>query len=110
MAGSQIEGSPFYVDVFDLNSIRIDNFRHGIVGDPARFSGNCLTKSSSEVRYLLLNGFRICEKHEIVSKRKLKRKKKQKKPMNLTLSQIIFAVRFVWQNHPRLLDISHLSS
>lgn len=40
VAGSQLEGSPFYVDVFDLNSIRIDNFRHGIVGEPARFSGN----------------------------------------------------------------------
>ena len=40
VAGSQIEGSPFYVDVFDLNSIRLDNFRHGIVGEPAGFSGN----------------------------------------------------------------------
>lgn len=39
VAGSQIEGSPFYVDVFDLNSIRIDNFRHGIVGEDAGFSG-----------------------------------------------------------------------
>ena len=40
VAGSQIEGSPFSVDVYDLNSIRIDNFRHGIVGEDAGFSGN----------------------------------------------------------------------
>lgn len=38
-AGRQIEGSPYYVDVFDLSTIRIDNFRHGTVGDEAGFSG-----------------------------------------------------------------------
>ncbi|XP_060571832.1 filamin-A-like isoform X3 [Ruditapes philippinarum] len=37
-SGVQIDGSPFYVDVFDLSTIRIDNFRHGTVGDEAGFS------------------------------------------------------------------------
>ena len=41
-AGVQVDGSPFYVDVFDLSTIRIDNFRHGTVGDEAGFSGMCL--------------------------------------------------------------------
>ncbi|XP_052216529.1 filamin-B-like isoform X2 [Dreissena polymorpha] len=36
--GMQIPGSPFYVDVFDLASIRVDNFRQGTVGDEAGFS------------------------------------------------------------------------
>ena len=35
----QVDGSPFYVDVFDLSTIRVDNFRHGSVGDEAGFSG-----------------------------------------------------------------------
>lgn len=36
--GSQIDGSPFFVDVFDLATIRVDNFRNGIVGEDAGFS------------------------------------------------------------------------
>ncbi|XP_052782580.1 filamin-A-like isoform X3 [Mya arenaria] len=36
--GVQVNGSPFYVDVFDLSTIRVDNFRHGAVGDEAGFS------------------------------------------------------------------------
>lgn len=43
-AGVQVDGSPFYVDVFDLSTIRVDNFRHGTVGDEAGFSGMCLPK------------------------------------------------------------------
>ncbi|KAL3847646.1 hypothetical protein ACJMK2_018548, partial [Sinanodonta woodiana] len=36
--GRQVEGSPYYVNVFDLKMIRVDNFRHGVVGDIAGFS------------------------------------------------------------------------
>ncbi|KAK3589648.1 hypothetical protein CHS0354_015146 [Potamilus streckersoni] len=36
--GRQVEGSPYYVNVFDLKMIRVDNFRHGLVGDVAGFS------------------------------------------------------------------------
>jgi len=35
--GRQIDGSPFYVDVFDLLSIRVDNFRQSGLGEPAGF-------------------------------------------------------------------------
>ncbi|KAL4220761.1 hypothetical protein ACF0H5_021155 [Mactra antiquata] len=35
--GRQVDGSPFYVDVFDLSTIRVDNFRNGLVGDEAGF-------------------------------------------------------------------------
>ena len=38
VAGNQIEGSPFYIDVFDLSSIRIET-RKGIVGETVGFSG-----------------------------------------------------------------------
>ena len=39
IGGSQVDGSPFYVDVFDLSTIRVDNFKHGEVGAHAGFSG-----------------------------------------------------------------------
>ena len=38
-AGQQIQGSPFYIEVFDINKIRVDHFYSGSVGDPAGFSG-----------------------------------------------------------------------
>lgn len=40
--GRQVDGSPFYVDVFDLSTIRVDNYRHGSVGDEAGFCGKYL--------------------------------------------------------------------
>lgn len=38
-AGRQIDGSPFYVDVFDLLSIRVTNFQQGGIGEQASFTG-----------------------------------------------------------------------
>nr|XP_034327979.1 filamin-A isoform X5 [Crassostrea gigas] len=36
-AGRMIEGSPFYVDVFDLAMIRVDRFKQGGIGETASF-------------------------------------------------------------------------
>ncbi|XP_052706918.1 filamin-C-like isoform X4 [Crassostrea angulata] len=36
-AGRMIEGSPFYVDVFDLAMIRVDHFKQGGIGETASF-------------------------------------------------------------------------
>lgn len=36
-AGQMIEGSPFYVDVFDLAMIRVDRFKQGGIGETASF-------------------------------------------------------------------------
>ncbi|KAK3094677.1 hypothetical protein FSP39_004809 [Pinctada imbricata] len=36
-AGRAVDGSPFYVDVFDLATIRIQNFRQSGIGEPASF-------------------------------------------------------------------------
>ncbi|XP_056004558.1 filamin-A-like isoform X3 [Ostrea edulis] len=36
-AGRQIDGSPFYVDVFDLAMIRVEHFKQGGVGETASF-------------------------------------------------------------------------
>lgn len=36
-AGRQIDGSPFYVDVFDLALIRVEHFKQGGVDQRASF-------------------------------------------------------------------------
>lgn len=38
-AGQQVKGSPFYIEVFDVSKIRVDNFYNGNVGEPAGFHG-----------------------------------------------------------------------
>lgn len=45
-AGRQIDGSPFYVDVFDLAMIRVEHFKQGGVGETASFDSE-----SGEVCY-----------------------------------------------------------
>lgn len=37
--GQPIQGSPFYVDVFDIASIRVSRFSQRGVGEPASFDG-----------------------------------------------------------------------
>ncbi|XP_069103438.1 filamin-B-like isoform X5 [Argopecten irradians] len=47
-AGRQIEGSPFFVDVFDLLSIRVNNFQQGDVGEQASFNVDLADAGSLE--------------------------------------------------------------
>ncbi|XP_076435460.1 filamin-B-like isoform X2 [Babylonia areolata] len=37
-AGQRVKGSPFYIEVFDITKIRVDNFFNGNVGEQAGFS------------------------------------------------------------------------
>ncbi|ESO98829.1 hypothetical protein LOTGIDRAFT_231195 [Lottia gigantea] len=37
-AGQQIQGSPFYIEVFDIARVRVDNFYNGNVNEPAGFT------------------------------------------------------------------------
>jgi len=39
--GQQVQGSPFYIDVFDIHKIRVNNFYHGDVNDKAGFRIDC---------------------------------------------------------------------
>ncbi|XP_033731254.1 filamin-C-like isoform X1 [Pecten maximus] len=47
-AGRQIDGSPFFVDVFDLLSIRVNNFQQGGVGEDASFNVDLADAGSLE--------------------------------------------------------------
>ena len=38
-AGQRVKGSPFYIEVFDITKIRVDNFYNGNVGEQAGFTG-----------------------------------------------------------------------
>ena len=38
-AGQRVKGSPFYIEVFDVTKIRVDNFYNGNVGEQAGFTG-----------------------------------------------------------------------
>ncbi|XP_012945870.1 filamin-B, partial [Aplysia californica] len=39
--GQQVQGSPFYIDVFDIHKIRVNNFYHGNVNEKAGFRIDC---------------------------------------------------------------------
>ncbi|XP_048246439.1 filamin-C-like isoform X5 [Haliotis rufescens] len=40
-AGQQIQGSPFFINVFDINKIRVDNFYNGGLEETAGFNVDC---------------------------------------------------------------------
>ena len=40
-AGQAIMGSPFYVEIYDPNKIRIEGGRSGSVGQPIDFESKC---------------------------------------------------------------------
>ncbi|XP_055869095.1 filamin-C-like isoform X3 [Biomphalaria glabrata] len=46
--GQQIQGSPFYIDVFDIHKIRVNNFFHGDVNEKAGFKLDCTHAGKSE--------------------------------------------------------------
>ena len=51
--GQRVKGSPFYIEVFDVTKIRVDNFFNGNVGEQAGFSGRCIeTVSQSQLIFL----------------------------------------------------------
>ncbi|KAH9509018.1 hypothetical protein Btru_048614 [Bulinus truncatus] len=56
--GQQIHGSPFYIDVFDIHKIRVNNFFHGNVNEKAGFKLDCTQagKSEHEIRVLSPSG------------------------------------------------------
>ena len=45
-AGQRVKGSPFYIEVFDITKIRVDNFYNGNVGEQAGFTGVLMQKLS----------------------------------------------------------------
>ncbi|XP_021372144.1 filamin-B-like isoform X3 [Mizuhopecten yessoensis] len=47
-SGRQVDGSPFYVDVFDLLSIRVNNFQQGGIGEQASFNVDLADAGSLE--------------------------------------------------------------
>ena len=59
--GRQIDGSPFYVDVFDLATIRIQNFQNGGVGETASFECKYTKLKLSVVSVIVMSHFELCK-------------------------------------------------
>ncbi|XP_046560616.1 filamin-C-like isoform X2 [Haliotis rubra] len=47
-AGQQIQGSPFFINVFDINKIRVDNFYNGGLEETAGFNVDCSQAGRAE--------------------------------------------------------------
>ncbi|GFR83448.1 filamin-A [Elysia marginata] len=50
--GQQVSGSPFYIDVFDIHKIRVNNFYNGNINETAGFKVDCTQagKGNQEIR------------------------------------------------------------
>ncbi|RUS75786.1 hypothetical protein EGW08_016447, partial [Elysia chlorotica] len=64
--GQQVSGSPFYIDVFDIHKIRVNNFHNGNVNETAGFKVDCTQagQGNQEIRIESPSGRDV--HHEVV--------------------------------------------